>query len=119
MDSIKSIAVPVTRREPAKKKPRRAGHPQQAPDGGVGGSVGLPRPAPRPLRPVGHHSFRVGQRLRVVGGGYQWSRQGGWCRVVALMPHEGGAFLYRIRSEVENFERVVAEADLVDDGELP
>jgi hypothetical protein len=28
------------------------------------------------------------------------------------MPHEGGPFLYRIRSEVENFERVVAEADL-------
>jgi hypothetical protein len=28
------------------------------------------------------------------------------------MPHEGGAFYYRVRSETENFERVVAEGDL-------
>jgi hypothetical protein len=28
------------------------------------------------------------------------------------MPWEGGAFHYRVRSETENFERVVAEGDL-------
>ena len=35
------------------------------------------------------------------------------CKVVALLPYEGyGALLYRVRSESESFERIVAEADL-------
>ena len=35
------------------------------------------------------------------------------CKVIALLPYEGhGALLYRIRSDAEAFERVVAEADL-------
>jgi hypothetical protein len=29
-----------------------------------------------------------------------------------LMPYEGGALFYRVRSETENFERVVVEGDL-------
>ena len=115
---MKSIAVPVTRRAPA-KKPRRAGRPQFAPDQTVGGDVGPPRLPARQLRPVGHHRYSVGQRLRVLGGGNHWSRQGGYCSIVSLMPHEGGQFLYRIRSEGESFERIVAEADLVGpDGDL-
>jgi hypothetical protein len=112
LDEIKSIAVPVTRRLPAKKA-RRAGRPQSAPDQIVGGEVGAHRAAPRVLRPLGHHRYRVGQRLRVLGGGNHWSRLGGYCKVLALMPHEGGQFLYRIRSEVESFERIVAEGDLL------
>lgn len=111
MDKLKSIAVPVTRRDTGRKS-RRAGHPQLAPDQHVGGHVGPARREVRlvPDRPV--HRFRVGQRLRVLGGGTHWARSGGYCRVVALMPHESGPFLYRIRSELESFERVVAETDL-------
>jgi len=108
---MKSIAVPVTRR--AATKPRRAGHPQTAPDQVVGGGVAPARaPGPRHAAPEAHHSYVVGQRLRVLGGGPIWGRQGAFCHVVALMPHDSGPFLYRVRSEVENFERVVAEGDL-------
>ena len=111
MDKIKSIAVPVTQRAPA-RKPRRAGHPQAAPDQSVGGDVGPPREPPRRFRPQGTHRYRIGQRLRIAGGGRYWGHLGGYCRVIALMPHESGPFLYRIRSETENFERIVAEVDL-------
>jgi hypothetical protein len=116
LDEIKNIAVPITRRATSKKA-RRAGRPQSAPDQVVGGAIGLPRPAARALRPLDHHRYHIGQRLRVLGGGNHWSRLGGYCKVLALMPHEGGPFLYRIRSEIESFERVVAEADLVADAD--
>ncbi len=111
MDKIKSIAVPVTRRS-APKKLRRAGHPQLQPDEGVGGHIGERRP-PRTAATVPAHRYHIGQRLRMLGGGRYWGRLDGTCRVVALLPHESGVFQYRVRSETENFERVVAETDLV------
>ena len=58
---------------------------------------------------IGDH---VGQRLRLLGGGNYWARNAGTCRIVSLMPFEGTALFYRVRSETESFERVVAEADL-------
>jgi hypothetical protein len=109
-DETKSIAVPVTRRSAV--KPRRAGHPQSAPDQVVGGQVGPPRAPAREFRPTSKHRYHVGQRLRLLGGGSAWSRSGGACKVIAQMPSERGTFHYRVRSEVESFERVVAEADL-------
>lgn len=110
MDEIKSIAVPVTRRAGAKA--RRAGHPQIAPEAVIGGAVGEKRRPPSPVAAVPKHRYRVGQRLRFVGGGRYFGRSDGVCKVTALMPFEGGTLNYRVRSEVENFERVVAEADL-------
>ena len=42
-------------------------------------------------------------------GGNIVSRTAAHCKVVALLPYEGhGALLYRVRSEAEAFERVVA-----------
>lgn len=114
MDRIKSIAVPVKRRSTTTKT-RRAGHPQFPPDQGVGGTVGEPRrhtPATT-VRPL--HKYRIGQRLRLLGSGRYWGRTSGQCKVVALMPHEGGALLYRVRSELEQFERVVPETELAED----
>lgn len=59
------------------------------------------------------HRYRVGERLRMGGGGYSISRAAASCKVLALLPYEGrGSLLYRVRSESEAFERVVAEADL-------
>ncbi len=112
MEKFKSIAVPLKGRPAAAAKPRRAGHPQLAPDQGVGGRAGAPRAPAKIARPTGTHRFHVGQRLRLLGGGSTWARSGGACKVVLLMPNEGGAFHYRVRSETENFERVVAETDL-------
>ena len=53
-----------------------------------------------------------GERLRMVGGGTTLRRDESICRVTSLLPHEGGPLLYRVRSELESFERVVAESDL-------
>lgn len=114
MDPIKSIAVPVTRKRTAtaSAKPRPSGRPTPPSDSHVGGLVGAPRrPAPPAAAPA-THLFRVGERLQMLGGGRSWARAGGICRVTALMPHERGPLLYRVRSELESFERVVAEDDL-------
>jgi hypothetical protein len=70
--------------------------------------------SPRRLAASPVHRYRVGDRLRMNGGGYSVQRAASGCKVVALLPYEGyGALLYRVRSEVESFERIVAEADLV------
>ena len=102
--SIKSIAVPVGRRRSA---PVSAASPAPR-------HVDVEEVAPR--RPAGAgddtHRYHIGQRLRIVGSGRYWGRVGGECEVVALMPHESGPFLYRVRTDNENFERVVSGADL-------
>jgi hypothetical protein len=111
LEPIKSIAVPATRKR-APGKPKRAGHPDALPENRIGGSVGPERRQLTPPRPTQHHLYRIGQRLRMLGGGNRWARAESLCKVTALLPHEAGPFLYRVRSESENYERVVAEADL-------
>lgn len=106
MPKLLSIAVPITRRSTTKKARAPA---LPAPDAELPAVV-LERRAPRPPSTAPQHRFRVGQRLRFVNAGM--GRAGGTCRVVALMPNERGTFSYRVRNEVENFERIVAEADL-------
>lgn len=63
------------------------------------------------------HRFAVGQRLAMAPGGRDISREAALCRVVFLLPYEGGALRYRVRSDNENFERIVNEADLLALGE--
>jgi hypothetical protein len=59
------------------------------------------------------HRFRIGDRLNMSPGGHSIGRAGSICKVLATLPYEGyGALLYRVRSERETFDRVVAEADL-------
>jgi hypothetical protein len=45
-------------------------------------------------------------------GGREFSRSASACVVLALLPYEGGPLRYRVRSDNENFERIVDEADL-------
>lgn len=111
MDPIKSIAVPATRRR-GSGKPKRAGHPAPLAENRVGGPVGPLRRQPGPAQPRLEPRYAVGQRLTLLGGGNHWARAQGLCRVIAVMPHETGPFQYRVRSEAENYERIVAEADL-------
>jgi len=67
----------------------------------------------RQVAPRALHRYRAGERLRMGNGGNIVSRAAAFCKVVALLPYEGhGALLYRVRSEAEAFERVVAEGDL-------
>lgn len=108
---MKSIAVPLKRRQAAGKA-KHAGHPTPPADSHAGGTIGEARrqPAASPVRPV--HRFRVGQRLEMARGGRDIARAAGNCQVVALVPHETGPLLYRVRSDSESFERVVDEIDL-------
>jgi len=110
MDSIKSIAIPSKRRRGGEKSPavplashsdiRAKGVAQQA----------ARSAAQSALEP--RHLYRVGQRVRMLGGGNRWARVESLCRIVVLMPHESGPPMYRVRSEAESYERVVAEIDL-------
>jgi hypothetical protein len=115
LDLIKNIAVPVTRKRTAAAaaaKPRPAGRPTPPPDSHVGGMVGAGRRPTPVMAEAAKHRYRVGERLQMLGGGRSWARAEAICRVTALMPHERGPLLYRVRSEMESFERVVAEDDL-------
>ncbi len=110
MEPIKSVAIAPTQAGKARKA-RPAGRPHATSDSRLGGMVG---PAPRRARPLltAEPLYHIGQRLVLLGGGNRWARMQSLCRVLAVLPYEGGPFQYRVRSEVESYERVVAEADL-------
>ena len=49
----------------------------------------------------------------MLNGGRTLARAAAFCKVVSQQPNEAhGPLLYRVRSETEAFERIVAEADL-------
>ena len=55
------------------------------------------------------HKFRVGERLRFRANNLTTS-QSGIYEVIALMPEERGAgFQYRLKSTVDNHQRVALE----------
>lgn len=101
--SFKTIAVPP--RTSNRNRGRDMGAPSGLP-------VGRPAASPRPERVGRGHRFAIGQRLAMAAGGRDISRGGSTCSVVALLPHEGGPFRYRVRSDSETFERIVDENDL-------
>lgn len=103
---FKNIAIPP--RSPTKKRP------PDPPDESRHAYVPVTS-APvssRPTRLSQSHRFGVGQRLSMAPGGREISRGASACTVVALLPYEGGPLRYRVRSDNENFERIVDEADL-------
>jgi hypothetical protein len=107
LDKIKSIAIPVTRRAGGlnSKRGRTA----------IATDTALPRMPQRRLAPklaAVKHRYRIGERVHMLGGGSNWSRNESLCRIVALLPHERGPLLYRVQSEAENYQRVVEETDL-------
>ena len=110
MPSLKDIAVPSN---PGARRGKRA---VAVVESDVDVLDGPPSQLKRPLRaiaPAPMHRYRIGERLRMGNGGYSVARAAAFCKVVALLPYEGhGSLLYRVRSETEAFERVVAEADL-------
>ena len=60
------------------------------------------------------HKFAVGQTVRFSPGGVEryTARQGEVFRVLRLLPEEGNALQYRIKSEEDGHERVVREGQL-------
>lgn len=108
MNTFKSIAVPVTRR-PASGKAKRA--IAVSADDDLAAAEFQRQPA-QATTPHAVHRFHVGQRLTMARGSRDIARSAAICQVVALLPHETGPLLYRVRSELESFERVVDEVDL-------
>jgi hypothetical protein len=110
MPPLKSIAVIPTKRGGWRKEP------SPTVEAGPSDSLAQPPASTRPVRRVAAqpmHRYRVGDRLRMNGGGHSVQRAASGCKVIGLLPYEGyGALLYRVRSETESFERIVAEADL-------
>lgn len=110
MPPLKSVAVTPIKRGGGRKAPSPA-VTDDALDSFVL-QVALARPARR-VAALPAHRYRVGDRLKMSGGGQVVQRTASTCKVIALLPYEGhGALLYRVRSESEAFERIVPEADL-------
>jgi len=105
MSSFKNIAIP-SRNQPKKRGNEPGGEAvhHYVPATSVDATARTTR--------AKTHRFAVGQRLSMSAGGRDISRGGAICSVVFLLPYEGGALRYRVRSDNENFERIVDEADL-------
>lgn len=107
---LKSISVTPIKRGGGRKQPSPTIEP------GAEDSMALQAALARPARrttPKLTHSYRIGDRLRMNGGGQSVQRAASGCKVISLLPYEGhGALLYRVRSDTESFDRIVAEADL-------
>ncbi len=107
---MKTIAVPPN--PGARRGGRLAASADPSTDDDVIVSL-RPVAPPRIVRSQPAHRYHIGDRLRMTSGGYSVARAGSFCKITALLPYEGrGSLLYRVRSETEQFERVVAEADL-------
>lgn len=57
------------------------------------------------------HAYKVGQMLDLLPARHS-TRPAGPCQVVTCMPHEGGAYLYRVNSVADGNEWVIDETDL-------
>ena len=109
MSPLKTIAVPL--KSAARARLKKSAVPE------VLVERDLPaveqRRAPRATLAQPAHVYGIGERLRMANGGRSLARADSFCRVVSRLPYEGhGALLYRVRSETEQFERVVSEIDL-------
>jgi len=64
---------------------------------------------------VAKHRYGVGQRLKMTGGGSLLERVGSMVTVLHQQPFEGSELRYRVRSDLENYERVVVESQLTEE----
>ena len=100
MEKLKSIAVPVTRRDAIARTKKAA--PKRADDGDSGPGLQFRRQPPQTTaKPV--HRYRVGERLIMARGSRDIARAAAACEVTAIVPHEIGPLLYRVRSDDEMF----------------
>lgn len=60
---------------------------------------------------MARHRFAVGQSVTLAFSKHHRPAEGAF-RVVAALPDIGGAAQYRIKGDLEKFERVVAESHL-------
>ena len=58
------------------------------------------------------HKFAVGHTVRFSPDRGQEHEKGEFFKIVRLLPEAGGVLQYRVRSEIDNHERVVREDQL-------
>ncbi len=105
--SIKSISVP------SRNAPKKRGTPSAGPAPAYIPATNASM-TPRTTGRAAGHRYAVGQRLAMAPGGREFARGAATCTIVARLPHEGGPLRYRVRSDNENYERIVDENDLSD-----
>ena len=112
MPPMMTIKIKPIRRAGNRKQASPAADPSALAEDAVRVSPALVRRGA--VVPAATHQFGIGERLVMRPGGTVLARVGSACKVVALLPYEGrGSLLYRVRSEAEQYDRVVAEIDLV------
>jgi len=99
--SFKSIAIP------SRLAPKKGSEPSKA----YMPATSVPA-SPRAMRVGSGHRYAVGDRLRMASGGREIARGASTCLITAVLPHEGGPLRYRVRSESENYDRIIDEGDL-------
>jgi hypothetical protein len=116
LETIKTVAIPTRRKKAAalpaspKPKPIVRNFPQE---NLLGGSVTVgEKRVIRAIRATPTHRFKSGDRVRVLGHRATLQRADGAYSVLSTLPYEGGTLQYRVRSDEERYERIVAEADL-------
>jgi hypothetical protein len=58
------------------------------------------------------HRFAVGERVQLFSGGFLTSRAYSGCLILRQLPYEGRELQYRVKSDLESWERIVTESHL-------
>lgn len=119
MNTLNSIAVPVTRKKSGGQASRAKTSSGAVPPvmGTVRGRGNLVSPT---IRDAGHrlrtpqraHRFAIGQTVSVTFNPIRPASVGTLFKIVTCMPISGPSLQYRVRSDDEPYERVVIEEDL-------
>lgn len=100
----KSIAIP--------SRLKAGGKSSRAPKASAV-EVPVRRRVPAPAnRATPTHRFAVGELVTVTQPSRLSVPQAGRYRILRHLPYEGGTLMYRVQSEADIYERVVAEGDI-------
>lgn len=100
----KSIAIP--------SRLKAGGKSSRAPKAAVVEAPVRRRIQPAPSRATPTHRFAVGELVTVTQPSRLSVPQAGRYRILRHLPYEGGTLMYRVQSEADIYERVVAEGDI-------
>ncbi|SFZ85657.1 hypothetical protein SAMN02983003_2825 [Devosia enhydra] len=103
-ETLKSIAIPVKPKARRSRAPAPSS-PSLPPQKAFDPLAGRPRAAGAAPAPA--HAYGIGQRLV-----YRTLMGNSTCTVLRLLPVEKGVLSYRVRSDIESYERNVEESAL-------
>lgn len=59
------------------------------------------------------HKYKVGETVGFSPSRWSMRAPSGNCKVIRLLPHDGGENLYRVKCASEPFERIARESELL------